>query len=241
MQREREQLSESKKRLRSMEKALDQLAERVNQLAETVGQLAESRPEEDRLDRESLREELQEAAPREAPKEVQELRSTLEKAIEEGIPVKGREEYQRLREKVEQLVRQIRVKAELLQREEERQEKVNQALRSLENEKRKMKNDHSSLLRRLERTAGALETRWWRRVWTGLVGGVVGTMVLAGVGWGSMETLPQKWRMTPEEIRQAEGLERLEAATSEHLTEEEYETYQKLLKKAYERDQDSQK
>ena len=239
MQREREQLSESRERLRSIEETLNQLVEKIDQLAETVGQLAESQPEEDRLDRETLREELQEAIPRETPKGVQELRSTLEKAIEEGIPVKGREEYQRLREKVEQLVRQIRVKAELLQQGEEIQEKVNQALKNLENEKRKMKNDHSSLLRRLERTAGALESKWRRRVWAGLVGGVVGTVVLAGIGWASMQTLPQKWRMTPGEIRQAEGLERLEAATSENLTEEEYETYRKLLKKAYERDQDS--
>lgn len=237
MQREREQLSESKKRLQSIEETLNQLVERVAQLAETVDQLAESQSDKAGPKRESLRKELQEAA----QKGGRELKSTLQRALEEGIPVKGREEYQRLREKVEQLVRQINTKAKLLRQEEKRQERASEALRRLKVEKREMKNDHSSLLRRLERTADALESKWWRRAWTGLVGGAVGTLILVGVAWASTETLPQEWRMTQEEIRQAEGLERLENATSDHLTEEEYETYQKLLKKAYERDQDSQK
>lgn len=215
MNREREQLSESKKRLRSMEETLGQLMERVGQ---TADQPAENRR-----------------------KEIQELESLLRRALEEGIPVEGKEEYRRLRKKLGPVLQGMQTQRAILQQEEKRQEKASEALRSLREEKRKMKRDHSSLLRRLERTAGALESKWWRRVWTGLVGGAVGTLVLAGVAWASMETLPREWRMTPEEIRQAEGLERLETVTSEHLTEEEYEAYRKLLKKAYERDQDSQK
>ncbi|WP_233993502.1 hypothetical protein [Salinibacter altiplanensis] len=243
MQREREQLSESKKRLQSMGETLNQLTEKVGQLAKTVSQLVESQSEEDRLDRESLRKELQEAI----PKEIQELKSTLQKMIEEGVPLEGKKEFRQMKKKVGQLVSEVNTKAELLASEVERQDRVNEAVSSvkealgdLKNEKREMKNDHSSLLRRLEKTAGALETRWWRRVWTGMLGGALGVLVLAGVGWASTETLPQEWRMIPEEVRQIEGTKRLRNATRDHLTEEEYETYRKLLKKAYRRDQDSQ-
>lgn len=235
MQQERKQLSESKKRLRSIEETVDRLTEKVDQLAEKIGQLAESQPEEDRLDRETLREELQKGI----PKELQELKSTLQDALEEGIPLEGAREFRQMKRKVGQLVDKIEVKADLLRQEEKIQDTLNEALRDLENEKRKMKTDRSGLFHRLEKTADALDSGWWRVTGTSLVGGAVGTLILAGAAWASTETLPQEWRMTQEEIRQIEGLERLQNATSDHLTEEEYETYRKLLKKAYERDQDS--
>jgi DNA repair exonuclease SbcCD ATPase subunit len=233
-EKNRERAEENREKIEALETMLEttlekkleeKLEEKVEGLKGGVSQTVKEELQRARAKR-SETSSLEERASR-----IEKAATTIENRLDQGIELKGVED---LRRKIGRFL----TVADLKKREEKSLSNAMGRLQDwkiqAEGEIQDLKSRLASGVRTIQGSAKTISTgAWWSPV-TGLVGGLVGVMMLALLTRVGYPILPQKARMTPSEISRVERSRHLDRVEGQ-MTEEEYDRYQTLLKKAEKR------
>ncbi|MCS3785459.1 hypothetical protein [Salinibacter ruber] len=219
VEKNREQAEENREKIEGLENTLENMMEEI---AEEV---------------EGLRSDLSKKIVR-AEEATEEVNGEVEKAIKainqmrsEGIELEGLSEVEDLREKLSRYLKLVDLEKSGAKSADDLLQRVRERLIEVE-EQAKEKNEEIAKGAKKAKSGGerAYTVAKWAPV-LGVVGGLVGFLMQAGLTWVGYPVLPQEVRMSPGEIDRVMRDRRVERAVDQ-MTEKELKDFRSLLQEA---------